>query len=82
MEKRLESDGRGVRLRRVAGGYALAAVPGGLRTPPGACWPSPARRRSPRPRPRLLAIVRLLQPVSRPEVAGIRGVHRTPPWGA
>jgi segregation and condensation protein B len=73
MEKRLESDGRGVRLRRVAGGYALAAIPEAE---------DAARRLLAKPRTppltqaqaEVLAIVAYLQPVSRPEVARIRGV--------
>ncbi len=73
MEKRLDSDGRGVRLRRVAGGYALAAIPEAE---------DAARRLLARPRTppltqaqaEVLAIVAYLQPVSRPEVARIRGV--------
>jgi segregation and condensation protein B len=66
-------EGRGVALRNVAGGYALAAVPEAE---------DAARRLLARPRtPPLtqaqaetLAIVAYLQPVSRPEVARIRGV--------
>jgi segregation and condensation protein B len=66
-------DGRGVALRNVAGGYALAAIPEAE---------DAARRLLARPRtPPLtqaqaetLAIVAYLQPVSRPEVARIRGV--------
>jgi segregation and condensation protein B len=64
---------RGVVLREVAGGYALAAHPDGEEA---------ARRLLARPRtPPLtqaqaetLAIVAYLQPVSRPEIARIRGV--------
>ena len=51
LEGRLKEGGRGVQLRRVAGGFALAAAPR-PRTPPGACSPSPEPLRSPRPRPR------------------------------
>jgi segregation and condensation protein B len=66
-------EGRGVALRNVAGGHALAAVPEAEEA---------ARRLLARPRtPPLtqaqaetLAIVAYLQPVSRPEVARIRGV--------
>ena len=73
LERRLEQDGRGVILRRVAGGYALAAVPRAE---------DAARRLLARPRTppltqaqaEVLAIVAYLQPVSRPEVARIRGV--------
>ncbi len=65
--------GRGVVLRRLAGGYALASHPDAEEA---------ARRLLARPRtPALtpaqaetLAIVAYLQPVSRPEVARIRGV--------
>jgi len=73
LEKRLNEDGRGVQLRRVAGGYALAAVPEAE---------DAARRLLAKPRTppltqaqaEVLAIVAYLQPVSRPEVARIRGV--------
>jgi segregation and condensation protein B len=66
-------DGRGVVLRQVAGGWALASHPDAEEA---------ARRLLARPRtPALtpaqaetLAIVGYLQPVSRPEVARIRGV--------
>jgi segregation and condensation protein B len=73
LEGRLKEDGRGVQLRRVAGGYALAAVPESE---------DAARRLLAKPRTppltqaqaEVLAIVAYLQPVSRPEVARIRGV--------
>jgi segregation and condensation protein B len=73
LEARLESDGRGIRLRRVAGGYALAAIPDAE---------DAARRLLAKPRTppltqaqaEVLAIVVYLQPVSRPEIARIRGV--------
>jgi segregation and condensation protein B len=66
-------DGRGIVLRRVAGGYALASDP---------VAEEAARRLLARPRtPPLtpaqaetLAIVAYLQPVSRPEITRIRGV--------
>jgi segregation and condensation protein B len=69
----LERDGRGVRLKKVAGGYALAATPEAE---------DAARRLLSKPRTppltqaqaEVLAIVAYLQPVSRPEVARIRGV--------
>jgi segregation and condensation protein B len=73
LERRLAEDERGVRLRRVAGGCALAADPEA----------EPAARRllaKPRTPPltqaqaEVLAIVAYLQPVSRPEIARIRGV--------
>ena len=73
--RELEADleGRGVVLRRIAGGVALASHPDAEEA---------ARRLLARPRtPALtpaqaetLAIVAYLQPVSRPEVARIRGV--------
>ena len=71
--KELESAGRGIRLRKVAGGYALSAVPSAE---------DAARRLLSKPRTppltqaqaEVLAIVAYLQPVSRPEVARIRGV--------
>jgi len=73
LERGLKDDGRGVQLRRVAGGYALAAVPEAE---------DAARRLLAKPRTppltqaqaEVLAIVAYLQPVSRPEVARIRGV--------
>ena len=73
LERGLEADGRGLRLRRVAGGYALAAVPEAE---------DAARRLLAKPRTppltqaqaEVLAIVAYLQPVSRPEIARIRGV--------
>jgi segregation and condensation protein B len=69
----LAEDSRGLRLRKVAGGYALAAVPEAE---------DAARRLLAKPRTppltqaqaEVLAIVAYLQPVSRPEVARIRGV--------
>jgi segregation and condensation protein B len=71
LERALE--GRGIVLRRVAGGYALAT---------GAVAEEAARRLLAKPRtPPLtpaqaetLAIVAYLQPVSRPEITRIRGV--------
>jgi segregation and condensation protein B len=73
LERRLGDDERGVQLRKVAGGYALAATSEAEdaarrllakpRTPP--LTPAQAE---------VLAIVAYLQPVSRPEVARIRGV--------
>ena len=71
--KELEGNGRGVRLNKVAGGYALAAIPDAE---------DAARRLLAKPRTppltqaqaEVLAIVAYLQPVSRPEVARIRGV--------
>jgi segregation and condensation protein B len=73
LERSLEAAGRGVTLRRVAGGYALAAVPEAE---------AAARRLLAKPRTppltqaqaEVLAIVAYLQPVSRPEIARIRGV--------
>lgn len=69
----LEADGRGVRLKKVAGGFALAATPAAE---------DAARRLLAKPRTppltqaqaEVLAIVAYLQPVSRPEIARIRGV--------
>ena len=73
LEQRLAGDQRGIRLRRVAGGIALAADPG---------TEAAARRLLAKPRTppltqaqaEVLAIVAYLQPVSRPEIARIRGV--------
>jgi segregation and condensation protein B len=73
LEERLAADERGLRLRRVAGGATLAAVPE---------TEAAARRLLAKPRTppltqaqaEVLAIVAYLQPVSRPEVARIRGV--------
>ena len=73
LEARLEADGRGVRVRRIAGGYALAATP----EAEGAARRLLARPRTPpltQAQAEVLAIVAYLQPVSRPEVARIRGV--------
>jgi segregation and condensation protein B len=72
LERELE-ERRGLALRKVAGGYSLAAAPAAE---------AAARRLLARPRtPQLtqaqaevLAIVAYLQPVSRPEIARIRGV--------
>ena len=73
LESGLRDDGRGVMLRKVAGGYAMAAIPESE---------AAARRLLAKPRTppltqaqaEVLAIVAYLQPVSRPEVARIRGV--------
>jgi segregation and condensation protein B len=73
LEGRLVAEGRGVQLRRVAGGVTLAAVPEAE---------AAARRLLAKPRTppltqaqaEVLAIVAYLQPVSRPEIARIRGV--------
>jgi segregation and condensation protein B len=73
LEQRLAGDQRGIRLRRVAGGIALAADPEAE---------AAARRLLAKPRTppltqaqaEVLAIVAYLQPVSRPEIARIRGV--------
>jgi len=73
LEDRLAAGERGMRLRRVAGGVTLAAVPEAE---------AAARRLLAKPRTppltqaqaEVLAIVAYLQPVSRPEVARIRGV--------
>jgi segregation and condensation protein B len=73
LERDLEADGRGVRLRRVAGGYSLAAVG----EAEGAARRLLAKPRTPpltQAQAEVLAIVAYLQPVSRPEVARIRGV--------
>ena len=68
-----ERDGRGIVLRRLAGGYTLASDPES----------EPAARRllaKPRTPPltpaqaETLSIVAYLQPVSRPEITRIRGV--------
>jgi segregation and condensation protein B len=73
LEGDLKGSGRGVQLRRVAGGFALAAMPEAE---------DAARKLLSKPRTppltqaqaEVLAIVAYLQPVSRPEVARIRGV--------
>jgi segregation and condensation protein B len=73
LERKFEADGRGVRLRRVAGGYALAAT----RDAEDAARRLLAKPRTPpltQAQAEVLAIVAYLQPVSRPEVARIRGV--------
>jgi segregation and condensation protein B len=73
LERDLKDPGRGVQLRRVAGGFALAAIPEAE---------DAARRLLAKPRTppltqaqaEVLAIVAYLQPVARPEIARIRGV--------
>jgi len=73
LEQRLAGDERGLRLRRVAGGITLAAVPEAE---------AAARRLLAKPRTppltqaqaEVLAIFAYLQPVTRPEIARIRGV--------
>jgi segregation and condensation protein B len=73
LEGRLAADQRGVQLRRVAGGFTLSGIPEAE---------AAARRLLAKPRTppltqaqaEVLAIVAYLQPVSRPEVARIRGV--------
>jgi len=73
LESRLAADGRGIQLRRVAGGVTLAAVP----EAEGAARRLLAKPRTPpltQAQAEVLAIVAYLQPVSRPEVARIRGV--------
>jgi segregation and condensation protein B len=73
LEARFKQEGRGINLRRVAGGLALAAAPAAE---------DAARRLLAKPRTppltqaqaEVLAIVAYLQPVSRPEIARIRGV--------
>ncbi|MDP9228640.1 MAG: SMC-Scp complex subunit ScpB, partial [Actinomycetota bacterium] len=71
--EQLERSERGLRLKRVGGGFALAAI---------SSAEDAARRLLSKPRTppltqaqaEVLAIVAYLQPVSRPEVARIRGV--------
>ena len=73
LDRELADSGRGVRLRKVAGGYALAAVPDAE----DAARRLLAKARTPpltQAQAEVLAIVAYLQPVSRPEVARIRGV--------
>lgn len=73
LESELDGEKRGLVLRKVAGGYAIAAAPAAE---------DAARRLFSRPRTppltqaqaEVLAIVAYLQPVSRPEIARIRGV--------
>jgi segregation and condensation protein B len=73
LESRLAAEERGVQLRRVAGGVTLAAAPEAE---------AAARRLLAKPRTppltqaqaEVLAIVAYLQPVTRPEIARIRGV--------
>jgi segregation and condensation protein B len=69
----LEADGRGVLVRRVAGGYALAA----RQDAEDAARRLLAKPRTPpltQAQAEVLAIVAYLQPVTRPEIARIRGV--------
>jgi segregation and condensation protein B len=73
LEGRLAGEERGVQLRRVAGGVTLAAVP----EAEGAARRLLAKPRTPpltQAQAEVLAIVAYLQPVSRPEIARIRGV--------
>jgi segregation and condensation protein B len=73
LDRRLEDGGSGVMLRKVAGGYALAAVP----EAEGAARRLLAKPPTPpltQAQAEVLAIVAYLQPVSRPEIARIRGV--------
>jgi segregation and condensation protein B len=73
LERRLGADGRGVQVRRVAGGVTLAGVP----EAEGAARRLLAKPRTPpltQAQAEVLAIVAYLQPVSRPEIARIRGV--------
>lgn len=73
LESRLGDTGRGVVLRRVSGGLSLATAPGSE----DAARRLLARPRTPpltRAQAETLAIVAYLQPVSRPEIARIRGV--------
>jgi segregation and condensation protein B len=73
LERRLRDDGRGVMLRKIAGGFSLAAVP----EAEGAARRLLAKPRTPpltQAQAEVLAIVAYLQPVSRPEIARIRGV--------
>ena len=71
--RRLDASDRGVVLRKVAGGFALASKPE---------YDDAARRLLAKPKTpplsqaqaEVLAIVAYLQPVSRPEIARIRGV--------
>jgi segregation and condensation protein B len=73
LEAELANGDRGLVLKRIAGGYALAAAPAAEEA---------ARRLLTKPRTppltqaqaEVLAIVAYLQPVSRPEIARIRGV--------
>ena len=64
---------RGITLRELGGGWTLASDPA-PRTRPGACSAASAWRRSRPAQAETLAIVAYLQPVSRPEIARIRGV--------
>lgn len=74
LEEDFQEGRRGLVLRRIAGGYALASAPGA---------DAAAKRLFAKPRtPPLtqaqaecLAIIAYLQPVSRPEIARIRGVN-------
>jgi segregation and condensation protein B len=73
LQAHYDGETRGLELRKVAGGYALAAAP---------IAEDAARRLLAKPRTppltqaqaEILAIVAYLQPVSRPEIARIRGV--------
>jgi segregation and condensation protein B len=73
LEADFDGETRGIELRRVAGGYTLAAAPAAE----GAARRLLSKPRTPplsQAQAETLAIVAYLQPVSRPEIARIRGV--------
>src|SRR5947209_2705831 len=74
LREQLEYDRRGLVLRQLAGGWVLSSHPEGE----GAARRLLARPRTPPLTPaqaETLAIIAYLQPVSRPEIARIRGVN-------
>jgi segregation and condensation protein B len=73
LEGHYDGEKRGIELRKVAGGYTLAASP----RSEGAARKLLTKPRTPplsQAQAEVLAIVAYLQPVSRPEIARIRGV--------
>jgi segregation and condensation protein B len=75
LEEEMANGNRGVVLKEIAGGFALASDPvaetaaGGVFSPPRPPPLPPAQAQA-----ETLAIIAYLQPVSRPEIARIRGV--------
>lgn len=73
LEERLGSGSRGLTLRNVAGGWTLATVPG-VEVASRRLLAKPRTPPLTQAQAETLAIVAYLQPVSRPEIARIRGV--------
>jgi segregation and condensation protein B len=73
LEERLGTGSRGLTLRNVAGGWTLATVPG-VEVASRRLLAKPRTPPLTQAQAETLAIVAYLQPVSRPEIARIRGV--------